>query len=165
MRSAWLLRGVLQCFSWQSFQVPRYLFQLRHVTCFRCRHRSCKTLDCFRDFHTVLRQVRTSHGSAPKRCRSLSFKNWAVLNCFLPPWHSLNFTLGVLTPLLQIIPRYSSNWRTCFCSASISINSLLITLTDLCSTSSSLSKCSAAPIMPIRLVSNFSCNSFPKLSI
>ena len=75
VRSAWLVRGVLQC-------LPRHSFQLRHATCFRFRHRSCKTLDCFRDVHTVLRQVRTSHGSAPKRCRLLSFKNWTVLNCF-----------------------------------------------------------------------------------
>ena len=28
-----------------------------------------KTLGCFTDVHTVLRQVRTSHGSAPKRVR------------------------------------------------------------------------------------------------
>ena len=81
VRSGWLLRGVLQCFSWHSFQVPRHSFQLRHVTCFPFRHRWCKTLDCFRDVHTVLRQVRTSH-SAPKRCRLLSFKSWTFLNCY-----------------------------------------------------------------------------------
>ena len=60
-------------------------------------------------------------------------------------------------------PRSSNNRGTCFWSASISINPSLITLTDLCNTSNSLSRCCfAAPIKPIRLVSNFSLQHFSK---
>ena len=75
-------------------------------------------------------------------------------------WITLNFTLGMFPFLPWLSPRSSNNRGTCFWSASISINSSLITLTDLCNTSHSLSRCYAAPIMPIRLVSNFSFNIF-----
>ena len=113
------------------------------MTCFRFRHRSCNTLDCFRDAHTVLRQVRTSHGSAPKRCRLLSFKNWTVLNCFCldcTQFHSRSLDNVALDE-----SKIFQYWETCFWPASISINPPLITPTDLCNTPS---------------LSNFSCNTF-----
>ena len=149
----------LQCFSWHSFQVPRHSFQLRHVTCFRFRHRSCKTLDCFRDVHTVLRQVRTSHGSAPKRRRLLSFKNWTVLNCVCLDCTQLISLSESSQCCFEKSPNSSSIWRT------MSINSLLITLKDLCNHFQFFVQvfCCTYHADPSRV--EVSCNSFPKLSI
>ena len=77
---------------------------------------------------------------------------------------ALSFTLVVLTKLPRMSSRTSRNCGACSGPPRFSINSLLITQTDLCSSSSSLSKCSAAPIMPIRLVPAFFCAGLPKLS-
>ena len=53
------------------------------------RHRSCKTLDCFRDVHTVLR---------PKRFVACSLSRVGLVSIDSASI-ALNFTLGVLTKL------------------------------------------------------------------
>ena len=47
-----------------------------------------------RDVHTVLCQIRTTHGSTPKQCCLLSFENWTVLDCIClngTQFHSRSF--------------------------------------------------------------------------
>ena len=161
--SAWLPYGELLRLPWHSFQVPRHTFQLHHVTSSGFQHFSCQRLDLFVNVYTILRQIRTTHDPTPKKRCFLSFVIWTVLDCVnlsSTQFHSQSFD-----NIPSVSPRSSSSWETCFRSTSISINSSLITLTDLCNTSKSSSRCFAGPIMPIRLVSHFSCNICPKISI
>ena len=91
---ALFLCRVLLCLPWHSFHLPRPTFQLHHVTGSWFRHSSCQTLDRFRDVRTILRQVRTTHGSTPEQRCLLSFENWTVLDriCFSSTqFHSWSF--------------------------------------------------------------------------
>ena len=136
------------CIMWPTlgFDIPR----ARHLIVSEMSARSCA------QYAQRMILLRYNVACSPSRIGLFSIASASV---------ALSFTLGVLTILPWVSPRSSSNRWTCFWSASISINSSLITLTNLCNTSNSLSRCFAAPIMPILLVSNFSCNIFPKISI
>ena len=162
MSFAWILRGTLQCFSRHSFQIPRNFFN-----CVMC---PALGFDIARARHVIASKMSTkccakyAHRVGPLRNVVACFPSRIGLFSIVSASLALFFILGVLTMLLCVSPRSFDNWRTCFWSAPIAINSLLITLTVLCKTSISLSKYSAAPIMSKHFVSNFSCNSFQEIS-
>ena len=159
VRSAWILRAVPQCFSRHPFQVPRHSFQLRHVS----RSRSCKTLDWSE--MSTRSCGKYTHRMVPLRnvvaCSSSRIGLFPIVFCLKCTQFRVRSLDNVAWSESQDHPAIGEHASF---SASISNNSLLITLTVLCNTSSSLSKCSAASCRS-GLVSNVSCNSFPKLSI
>ena len=119
--SARFLCGVLLRLPWHSFQVPRHTFQLHHVTGSWFRHSSCQTLDRFRDVYTILRHIRTTHGSTPKQRCLLSFKNWIVLDCIClrsTQFHSRSFDNIALSES-KIFQQLRNMFLVCFKSPSI----------------------------------------------
>ena len=75
-------------------------FDWHHVTSSWFRNYSCQTLDRFRDVYTILREIRTAHGSTRKQRCLLSFENWTVLDCIClssTQFHSRSFDCTALS--------------------------------------------------------------------